>query len=544
LCNAAKAERKRRKQQNDREDARSVKVAAIQERAGDMASIYHLYGDAAHYYQEVLKASPPPAVLERITEKIADALFFDGDLKAANLHYERLLSMSIANPQNAAKCLEVLFRIVSQLTLDCEGEGVLATLMRARTLAETSGDPTLIRLAQLRRVEALQHLGRYREAENALTECGQVAVDDSVLAGYFIAAHALSAGALGQAGRAYEYFETALDLTKKSMDPYGLTLTWNRYGYTAQQLGDTIRAKNCYEQALFIAMRHRITYMVAQAGLNYAQHLNYMGQSAAAHASLVDALSSGPVVPYVALNSACVGIPIALQVGDEKSLAQCAQPKAIDLAFRSSITEFIGGVGCSFAELYMRKGRPRAARALLRRAMEKIPYAQNNLDVLISVAQYGGVAEIERARLLLEQRISLPRAELFVAGLEMFNGFVENRQGRKDSARQHALNAAEKFGALQLHGYSHVARAIVGDSAIAPKRRPSANKPFSQLQPTLTPREREVAALVLRGFTNREIAQELHIALHTVEKHMNSLMNRLGVRSRYQVADLLESWQA
>jgi non-specific serine/threonine protein kinase len=52
----------------------------------------------------------------------------------------------------------------------------------------------------------------------------------------------------------------------------------------------------------------------------------------------------------------------------------------------------------------------------------------------------------------------------------------------------------------------------------------------------LTPREREVAALIARGYTNRQIAQELIITEGTVASHVVHILNKLGVGSRAQVA--------
>jgi|SRR3954468_6817352 PAS domain S-box-containing protein len=49
---------------------------------------------------------------------------------------------------------------------------------------------------------------------------------------------------------------------------------------------------------------------------------------------------------------------------------------------------------------------------------------------------------------------------------------------------------------------------------------------------TLTPRERDVVALVAMGSTGREIAEELHIAHDTVRTHVRNAMTRLGARSR------------
>ncbi|HWP62914.1 MAG TPA: alpha/beta fold hydrolase [Candidatus Binatia bacterium] len=52
----------------------------------------------------------------------------------------------------------------------------------------------------------------------------------------------------------------------------------------------------------------------------------------------------------------------------------------------------------------------------------------------------------------------------------------------------------------------------------------------------LTPREREVAALVTQGLTNRQIAETLTIAESTAERHVINILNKLGLQSRAQIA--------
>ena len=48
----------------------------------------------------------------------------------------------------------------------------------------------------------------------------------------------------------------------------------------------------------------------------------------------------------------------------------------------------------------------------------------------------------------------------------------------------------------------------------------------------LTPRETEVLSLVADGLSNKEIARRLGISLHTVKFHIESLLRKLGARSR------------
>jgi non-specific serine/threonine protein kinase len=53
---------------------------------------------------------------------------------------------------------------------------------------------------------------------------------------------------------------------------------------------------------------------------------------------------------------------------------------------------------------------------------------------------------------------------------------------------------------------------------------------------TLTRREREVANLLERRFTSRQIASKLHISEHTVDKHVANILRKLNLHSREQVA--------
>ena len=52
----------------------------------------------------------------------------------------------------------------------------------------------------------------------------------------------------------------------------------------------------------------------------------------------------------------------------------------------------------------------------------------------------------------------------------------------------------------------------------------------------LTPREREVLALIVRGRSNRQIAAELFISPYTAEVHVSRILGKLGVASRAEAA--------
>ncbi len=52
----------------------------------------------------------------------------------------------------------------------------------------------------------------------------------------------------------------------------------------------------------------------------------------------------------------------------------------------------------------------------------------------------------------------------------------------------------------------------------------------------LTPRELEIVAVVVAGYTNREIAQKFSISEQTVKHHLSNIFDKLGVSTRLELA--------
>jgi DNA-binding NarL/FixJ family response regulator len=61
---------------------------------------------------------------------------------------------------------------------------------------------------------------------------------------------------------------------------------------------------------------------------------------------------------------------------------------------------------------------------------------------------------------------------------------------------------------------------------------PEAPSPFS----ALTPRERDVLALLARGDSNKRIAAALHLSIGTVKGYVSAIFEKLGVEDRTQAA--------
>jgi two-component system nitrate/nitrite response regulator NarL len=70
-------------------------------------------------------------------------------------------------------------------------------------------------------------------------------------------------------------------------------------------------------------------------------------------------------------------------------------------------------------------------------------------------------------------------------------------------------------------------------AALADRRRPETRRG------ALTPREREIVALIDQGLSNKQIARELHIELATVKNHVHSVLEKLHVERRGAAAAVM-----
>jgi DNA-binding CsgD family transcriptional regulator/phosphoserine phosphatase len=111
----------------------------------------------------------------------------------------------------------------------------------------------------------------------------------------------------------------------------------------------------------------------------------------------------------------------------------------------------------------------------------------------------------------------------------LFLGRVQRRH-RKWAAARHSLDeAAEIFDALGDDGWLEQTRAEL--------ERTGGRRPVPK--GVLTPAEEHVARLAATGLSNKEIAAELIVSVHTVEKHLSHVYRKLGVRARGQLRSAL-----
>ena len=76
-------------------------------------------------------------------------------------------------------------------------------------------------------------------------------------------------------------------------------------------------------------------------------------------------------------------------------------------------------------------------------------------------------------------------------------------------------------------------------SVVVAPARPADTVPLLLAAHGLTPREADVARLVLRGPSTETIIDTLHISRYTVQDHLRAVFDKVGVRSRRDLAGRL-----
>ncbi|SFT87178.1 regulatory protein, luxR family [Geodermatophilus amargosae] len=143
---------------------------------------------------------------------------------------------------------------------------------------------------------------------------------------------------------------------------------------------------------------------------------------------------------------------------------------------------------------------------------------------------HGDVAERHfQDALQLHQAAGRPFGQ---ARTQLAYGEFLRRNRRRVDARSHLGAALQVFDDLRAEPWAERARQELRASGVTARKRNSTTTG------DLTPQERQTALLVSSGLANREIAARLFLSPRTVEYHLSNAYQKLGVRSRGEMAQL------
>jgi predicted ATPase/DNA-binding NarL/FixJ family response regulator len=177
------------------------------------------------------------------------------------------------------------------------------------------------------------------------------------------------------------------------------------------------------------------------------------------------------------------------------------------------------------------------------RLEEAGPLLAEALRIYTEVNDPRGVAQcLEALAYVASERAHYESAARLIGAAAALRERVAARQPDAEQARSSAMERvlARALGTQDADTLIHAGRTVpvqqAADLAIAVALGAAPGDADRSHQAPLTPRERQVAALVASGRTNRQIGRVLGISEKTAEVHLHHVMSKLDARSRAQVA--------
>jgi DNA-binding NarL/FixJ family response regulator len=240
----------------------------------------------------------------------------------------------------------------------------------------------------------------------------------------------------------------------------------------------------------------------------------------------------------------CVALWLQNATGEaEPSALDDRDSETLDAAFASGKASLYGPLAAVSAVDLLRRGDAATARALVYRAVNAASAAASSLGsfplvVVAALACDGSIANAVRA--LAARDASKGPAP--AAAAELVIAILARRFGAAQADLEPARRAAAGFAAVGWPYFEALALDEAGDRVAATAIRERIGH-AERAQPAdregirslLTAREIQVASLVSRGQTNREVANGLFVSVKLVEKQLSSIYCKLGVSSRSQL---------
>ncbi|MBV9799768.1 MAG: AAA family ATPase [Solirubrobacterales bacterium] len=451
-------------------------------------------------------------------------------------------------------------------------------------------------LAWLARTRFLR--GRYRHAvedgEAALTTA--VAAGDRHSESEVLNTLGMARICLGDVDRGVADLQRAMEVTRENDDIDGLAYAYANLADTLNIAGRTLEALRVAREGLEQTPR-RFTRNRDWMMLTISDIAFEAGDWETARANLGPKPSQ--MVGRQLILRLIREADLALGVGDEEVAARCigeAEPLVAD----SSEPQFIGALGAELAELRRRQRDLLGARAAVSNTLDRLELCTDDVARIARVSAAGARIEADiaqRARDLREkrdERDAIARARIHMQRLRAAaqeGGPVERAwsatgaaelaraRGRNDPAlwskaarawdaidrpylaaavrwreaeahveagerstatepAEAALETANRLGSRWLQeeitALGFRARLDLGERASAERDGGPAAEPEDPFG--LTPRERQVLALIAEGATNRQIGAALFMAEKTASVHVSRILSKLGVSSRTQAA--------
>ena len=177
-------------------------------------------------------------------------------------------------------------------------------------------------------------------------------------------------------------------------------------------------------------------------------------------------------------------------------------------------------------------------RARVLQATDLLERERPAIPLFTGVAGYArGILERDAQALLAAADVlqSSSRPLLYAAAAE--DAGAELARTDHPDAAVHQLNAA--FDTYQEHEALADARRVGRELRQLGVQRRTVSPRVKTGWDSLTDSELKVVNLIAQGVTNRSVATQLHLSLHTVKTHVHNAFAKLGINSRAELTQLM-----
>jgi len=485
-----------------------------------------LTGDQAaswHAYEQAIRTVPaePSAARAKVLAATAQSLMLRSLHLSARGYAEQAIAVSreVGALAEEAHALNTLGCSLAALGHDTEGIGLLeqALAMTRQTGDEAEAGRCLINLTEnlaiVRRCEEALRAGDAGTAE--ANRLGLAAIHGPVILGGALLARYL----LGRWDEVDQLASQALETEPEGMSAVPLRLARARVALARGHLDTATKDLTALRAIMHGSddLQYAAQATALQAGLAAAR-----GEHTEARAILRDDLARAADHDDMALHLELAACAISVEVG-ALDQARLNGRRTDPVAASAAAAQIMSGADATMTRVVAAGGRLSPALALLeaiaRAHLSRIPgpadpelwarVAQDELTdpYLVASARY------QEAAALLASRGSRHRAATALRAAD-----TTARDLRADPL-------CAGIGAL-----AHAARIDLDQAAVTPAPEPD------PAGVGLTPREREVLALLGNGLSNAQIARTLYISEKTASVHVSNILRKLGVTSRIQAA--------
>jgi DNA-binding CsgD family transcriptional regulator len=349
-------------------------------------------------------------------------------------------------------------------------------------------------------------------------------------------------GQLAHYDRADAILEESLALSRGLGDTFRMSDTLGRLGWLTINRSDFVRAKAHFEESLAIAQEsgHRLLVASALAGLGSTaveggdfERARRLSERALKIERELGSHSS------VGLGSINRGF-LELALGNFERATAIAE-EGLALGRRSGNKVVIAGCLHILGLIEAQDADPTRGQRLLAEALEITAEVEYDRDIAESLegiaATAGALGQRARAARLWGAAESFRRTQdqpWYSVERMVYEPLLEAARTHTDpSVWDPAFAKGKAMGLEQAVQYA------LSEAKPAIATPEASDQPAVHAQPLLTSREEEVATLVGKGLTNRQIASELSVSEHTAATHVGRILKKLGLQSRAQVGSWL-----